>query len=216
MLVFVGDLIDLGPDSLGSIAFAMHNVNAGTALAIRGNHEDELLEALGSPDARREPWYRRRTMQALHLAPQSLQSALVAFMQDLPHQLFLDGGRLVITHAGVPEELLGKTTQEARRRSLRLPPSGGSYAKGEQWIRWAPKYRGPLQVHGHEAVGQVVHTGRVVNVDSGCMFGHRLSAFRYPEMTVRSVKAHAPYLRDRFTGPFPAFPWEHAIVDKSL
>ena len=216
MLVFVGDLIDLGPDSLGALTFAMNNVREGTAVAIRGNHEDELLEALSSTDAGRHPWYRRRTMQALSLAPAGLKAALVAFMEGLPHQLFLDGGKLVITHAGVPEKFLAETGSEAKQRSLRLPPSGRPYAKGEHWVGWAPQYKGPLQVHGHEAVGKVVHTGHVVNVDSGCMFGHRLSAFRYPEMTVRSVQAHAPYIKDRFSDPFPKFPWEHPSGEKSL
>ncbi len=155
-------------------------------------------------------------MQELHCAPPGLQHKVIAFMLELPHQRFLDDGKLVITHAGVPEKLLGRISSEAKQRSLRLPQTGKPYKKGEHWVGWAPLYRGPLQAHGHEAVGKVIHTGHVVNVDSGCMFGHRLSAFRYPEMTVRAVKAHAPYIRDRFTCPFPVFPWSHSSAEKSL
>ena len=44
--IFLGDLVDRGPDSPGVLRLVMGMVAAGTALAVPGNHEDKLLRAL--------------------------------------------------------------------------------------------------------------------------------------------------------------------------
>ncbi len=45
-VIFLGDLVDRGPDSPGVLRLSMGMVAAGTALAVPGNHEDKLLRAL--------------------------------------------------------------------------------------------------------------------------------------------------------------------------
>ena len=51
--VFVGDLVDRGPDSPGVLRLVMGMVAAGTALSVPGNHEDKLLRALRGRNVKR-------------------------------------------------------------------------------------------------------------------------------------------------------------------
>ncbi|MCB1302183.1 MAG: AAA family ATPase, partial [Tetrasphaera sp.] len=44
--VFVGDLVDRGPDTPGVLRLVMGMVEAGTALCVTGNHEAKLVRAL--------------------------------------------------------------------------------------------------------------------------------------------------------------------------
>ena len=58
-MVILGDLVAKGPDSLGLLRFVMEHKNI---LALRGNHEQRLLQyfgtdrAAGIPDSTMRPW----------------------------------------------------------------------------------------------------------------------------------------------------------------
>ena len=51
--VFVGDLVDRGPDTPGVLRLVMGMVAAGHALCVRGNHEAKLLRALRGREGQR-------------------------------------------------------------------------------------------------------------------------------------------------------------------
>ena len=51
--VFVGDLVDRGPDTPGVLRLVMGMVAAGTAFCVAGNHEAKLLKALRGKNVKR-------------------------------------------------------------------------------------------------------------------------------------------------------------------
>ena len=206
-LVFVGDLIDLGPDSAGTLRLVMELVRDGAALSVAGNHEADRLRNLvqilrGERSVEDIPsgWARRTLSQLLAGTPRETDEYM-EFLAELPPQILLDNGRLVIAHAGLPAALIGVDSLEARVHALFGEPDPTPVGKPEGWIT---DYHGPLMVHGHKTFAEVWRAGSVIGVDTGCVFGNRLAALRYPEMTVTSVAAHAVHLRSNLpVSPVP-------------
>jgi protein phosphatase len=59
---------------------------------------------------------------------------------------------------------------------------------------WAAEYRGrAMVVYGHTPVLEPEWLNRTINVDTGCVFGGKLTALRYPEKELVSVPAQRVY-----------------------
>jgi diadenosine tetraphosphatase ApaH/serine/threonine PP2A family protein phosphatase len=59
---------------------------------------------------------------------------------------------------------------------------------------WAANYRGKaMVVYGHTPVPRVEWLNNTVNIDTGCVFGGKLTALRYPEREFVSVPAQKIY-----------------------
>jgi protein phosphatase len=116
-------------------------------------------------------------------------------VQNLPRYLVLDDGRLIVAHAGLPEEYHGSTSAAAldfavNGRKNAHPEEHG----GETRYRWAEDYRGePFVVFGHYAQPEVSRLNGTLCLDTGCVYGGRLSALRYPEHEIVSVPAAKAY-----------------------
>ncbi len=182
--VFVGDLVDRGPRVVQSVLIVMRMVRAGSALCVPGNHEIALLDKLeGDPDAAS-----LGTLKTIRQVEAGLS----------PH-LVLDGGRLAVAHAGITQEHLGRSTRAARRFAIH----GQTTRERDRFglpvrVKWAVNYRGPaLVVYGHTSVPQPEWIRNTVNIDTGCVYGGSLTALRYPERTLVSVKARRDYYRPR-------------------
>ena len=98
--VLVGDLVDRGPDTPGVLRLVMGMVAAGTALCVSGNHEAKLVRALRGR-AVKVGHGLERSLAQLAQEPADFREAATAFMAGLPDHLVLDGGRLVVAHAGL-------------------------------------------------------------------------------------------------------------------
>ena len=59
---------------------------------------------------------------------------------------------------------------------------------------WAAEYRGTaMVVYGHTPVPEPEWLNRTINIDTGCVFGGKLTALRYPEQELVSVPAARTY-----------------------
>ncbi len=190
LAVFVGDLVDRGPAIPAVVRTVMDLVERGRALCVLGNHDDKLVRALVG-----------RPVQVAHGLAESLEQLAgesedfreqaAAFLRRLPLQLVLDDGRLVVAHAGLPETMHNRTSSAVRAFALFGQTTGELDELGRP-VRhpWAADYRGDaLVVYGHTPADAVVFEHNTACVDTGCVFGGRLSALRYPERTVVSVPA---------------------------
>ena len=189
-VIFLGDLVDRGPDSPGVLKIAMRMVHLGSAIAIRGNHEEKLIRALTRPGAA----YRHGlelTMQQLDAENFTFRQHVREFCERMPHHLVLDDGRLVLAHAGLAEHLHGLDTGKARAFALFGDTTGGVDEYGlPVRLPWQNDYRGDATVvYGHTPVRDAVWTNNTICLDTGCVFGGTLSALRYPERELVQVDA---------------------------
>ena len=197
-LVFLGDLADRGPKVAELYDLVMRAVSSGAALCLPGNHDDKLRR-----------WVRGRRVRVAHGLQESIDSLMTrdaafrdrvaGFVESLPSHLVLDGGALVVAHAGMKEWLQGRDSQRVRDFALFGETTGETDEFGlPVRLEWAADYHGrALVVYGHTPVASPRWAANAVNVDTGCVFGGRLSALRYPEREIVSVGAKREYAHSR-------------------
>lgn len=188
--VFVGDLVDRGPDTPGVLRRVMAMAEAGTGLCVAGNHEAKLVRALRGAPVRMSHGL-EESMDQLAEETQVFRDAVIAFMADLPHQLVLDDGRLVVAHAGLREDLHGSDSPRARAFALYGDTNGQRDEHGlPVRLPWQRAYRGEAAVvYGHTPVSEATWVNNTMCLDTGVVFGGRLTALRYPEREIVDVPA---------------------------
>ena len=192
--IFLGDLVDRGPNTPAVLHLVMHMRAAGAALCVPGNHDVKLLRKLCGKDVRITHGL-AETLAQLAPEPPEFIEAVKAFLDDLVSHYVLDDGRLVVAHAGMKERFQGRASREVREFALYGETTGESDAFGLP-IRynWAADYRGrAMVVYGHTPVPDPEWLNNTINIDTGCVFGGRLTALRYPERELISVPARATY-----------------------
>ncbi|MCW3813667.1 polynucleotide kinase-phosphatase [Micromonospora sp. DR5-3] len=188
--VFVGDLVDRGPDSPGVLRLVMGMVAAGHAICVPGNHEQKLLRKLRGRDVRLTHGL-AETMDQLAAEPERFVAEAAAFIDGLVSHYVLDGGRLVVAHAGLKEAYQGRASGRVRAFALFGETTGETDEYGLP-VRypWARDYRGSATVvYGHTPTPEPEWVNNTICIDTGCVFGGRLTALRYPEKELVSVPA---------------------------
>ncbi|WP_265522979.1 polynucleotide kinase-phosphatase [Oerskovia flava] len=192
--IFLGDLVDRGPDSPGVLRLAMGMVRAGHALAVPGNHEHKLVRALAGRDVKVSHGL-ETTLAQLAAETEEFRADVAQFCRDLVSHLVLDGGGLVVAHAGLKEAYHNRASGRVRSFALYGDTTGETDEFGLP-VRypWANDYRGRAMVlYGHTPTPEAEWVNGTMCLDTGCVFGGKLTALRYPEKELVSVPAARVY-----------------------
>lgn len=197
-VIFLGDLIDRGPASAEVLRLVMSMVETDAALCVPGNHDMKLLRKL---EGHRVPLRHglARTLAELEREPARFREAVRTFLRRLVTHYVLDEGRLVVAHGGLRERFHGKSSPMERSFALFGDTTGETDEYGLPVRKnWALEYRGkPQVVYGHSPVSEPKWVNGTINIDTGCVFGGRLTALRYPEGELVSIPANREYARRR-------------------
>ncbi len=194
MVVFHGDLVDRGPDTPAVLRTAMSMAAAGTALCVPGNHEQKLLRALRGRKVQITHGL-AESLEQLDAQPDGFREKVETFLDGLVSHAVLDDGKLVAAHAGLPEQMHGRASGAVRAFALYGETTGETDEFGLP-VRypWATNYRGSaMVVYGHTPVPEPEWINNTICVDTGCVFGGSLTALRYPERELVSVRAKTTY-----------------------
>jgi protein phosphatase len=192
--VFVGDLVDRGPGIPGVLRVVMSMVEAGTALCVPGNHDMKLVRKLKGRDVQITHGLADSLAQLDAETPE-FRDRVCTFLDGLVSHYVFDDGKLVVAHAGMKEEMQGRGSGKVRDFALYGETTGetdefGLPVRGN----WAAEYRGKATVvYGHTPVAAPEWLNGTINIDTGCVFGGRLTALRYPERDLVSVPARRAY-----------------------
>ncbi|WJI59683.1 polynucleotide kinase-phosphatase [Mesorhizobium sp. C432A] len=189
-IVFVGDLVDRGPNVPDVLRIAMSMVAAGTAYCVQGNHERKLSRWLEGRKVTIAHGL-QQTIDQLDAQDRGLREALPAFLDSLRSHVWLDGGRLAVAHAGLKEEMIGRGSGAVREFALYGETTGEIDEFGLP-VRadWAAAYRGKTSVvYGHTPVLSAEWVNNTLCIDTGCVFGGKLTALRWPERELVDVPA---------------------------
>lgn len=191
-VVFVGDLVDRGPSSVGVLRLAMGMTAAGHALAVPGNHEAKLIRALDGRNVQASHGL-ERTLAELAGETDEFRVAVREWCRGLISHLVLDDGNLVVAHAGLKEAYHGRASGRVRSFALYGDTTGETDEYGlPVRLPWAREYRGrALVAYGHTPTPTLEWINNTLCLDTGCVFGGKLSALRYPERETVSVDAAA-------------------------
>jgi len=201
--VFLGDLVDRGPDSPGVLRLVKSMVDAGDAICVPGNHENKLVRKLKGRDVQLTHGI-AETLEQFDREPPGFRAEMAAFLESLVSHFVLDDGKLVVCHAGLPAEMHGRASGRVRDFALYGETTGETDEYGlPVRYNWARDYRATaMVVYGHTPVPTAEWENNTICLDTGCVFGGSLTALRYPERTLESVPAALVYYEP--VRPFPA------------
>jgi polynucleotide kinase-phosphatase len=192
--IFLGDLVDRGTRIPDVLRLVMGMVQAGSALCVPGNHDMKLLQKLRGKDVKMAHGLADSVAQ-LESEPPEFKSKVSEFLDALISHYVLDDGKLVVAHAGMKEEMQGRGSGAIRSFALFGETTGETDEFGlPVRYNWAADYRGRASVvYGHTPITEPQWLNRTINIDTGCVFGGKLTALRYPEKEIISVPARRVY-----------------------
>ena len=192
--IFVGDFVDRGPKVAEVLRLVMGMQKTEAALCVPGNHDVKLVRALQGRNV--NPTHGlAESLSQLEEESAEFKTQITEFLNGLVSHYVLDSGKLVVAHAGMKAELQGRASGRVREFALYGETTGETDEFGLPIrINWADEYRGnAMVVYGHTPVAEPQWVNQTINIDTGCVFGGKLTALRYPEKEIVSVPAYQMY-----------------------
>ncbi len=190
-VVFAGDLVDRGPKTPEVLKLVMSMTAAGTAYCVPGNHDIKLMRWLNGKNVEAKHGL-EHSIEQLAKETQQFRDEAKKFLDGLVSHYIFDDGKLVVAHAGLKEHMQGRGSGAVREFCLYGETTGEIDEFGLP-VRhnWAAEYKGKaMVVYGHTPVPKAQWLNNTIDIDTGCVFGGSLTAMRYPERELVSVKAH--------------------------
>ncbi|WP_404350712.1 bis(5'-nucleosyl)-tetraphosphatase PrpE [Sutcliffiella horikoshii] len=202
-LAFVGDLTDRGPDSIGVVKIVCALVDAGLGYYVPGNHCNKLYRFLLGNKVQHTHGLETTVAEFEALsgaAQEEFRKMFIKLYEESPLYQVLDDGKLVVAHAGIKKEYIGKEGKKVKTFVLYGDITGEFHENGMPVRRdWAQEYDGDAWVvYGHTPVREVRIVNNTANIETGAVFGGKLSALRYPEMKTVSVDSGMPFVKEKF------------------
>lgn len=181
-IVFLGDLIDRGPDSRGVIERVRRLTETGEAAALKGNHEELMLHAYANRESVGIYWWAENGGDETIMSYMSangahddwrdaVDKAHIGWLAQLPVTLRVEARRLVFVHGGIDPKAFPDCSDEVRM-----------WTRSDKFFdthRWPdrPELRDILVVHGHTPTTDFEPDvrDRRINVDTGACFGGPLT-----------------------------------------
>ncbi|QHA91588.1 bis(5'-nucleosyl)-tetraphosphatase PrpE [Bacillus sp. N1-1] len=203
-LVFPGDITDRGKDSLAVVKIVSQLVTSGQAFYCPGNHCNKFYRYLIGRNVQQTHGLETTVAELNALPPKDrtmIKELFIALYENAPLYLSLDDGELIAAHAGIPEKYIGQVGKKVKTFVLYGDITGESHPNGMPIRKdWATQYEGgALIVYGHTPVLEPRWVNHTVNIDTGCVFGGKLTALSYPELKTTSVQSSMPYVAEKFT-----------------
>ena len=169
----------------------MSMVAAGTALCVQGNHEAKLVRALRGANVRVAHGLAESLAQLGRESEEFRERGGWRSWPACHTSSSLDDGRLIVAHAGLREDLHGVDSSRARSFALYGDTTGRTDEYGlPVRLPWQDDYRGDATVvYGHTPVLEARWVHNTICLDTGVVFGGRLTALRYPERELVGVPA---------------------------
>ncbi len=163
-------------------------------MAVPGNHDVKLVKYLLGKNVQLTHGL-DRTVEELSRESEEFRAEVREFLDGLVSHYVLDNGRLVIAHAGLKEEYIGRGSLRVRNFCLYGETTGETDEYGlPVRLDWASDYRGRATIlYGHVPQLEAQALNGTCCIDTGCVFGGKLTAYRYPEKELVDVDALAQY-----------------------
>jgi len=189
-LVFLGDLVNRGPDSRG-VLDCVHKIRNATFLL--GNHELRLLNFHKTGDRSILKPYDYRTLACL-------KEGDWEFFRRMVPTYYVKEYETVFVHAGfLPGIPWNEQPLDVILNIQLVTPEGKikKRSKGLDLPLWSDLWQGPpFVVYGHTPVKNEVERGTwSLGIDTACVDGGSLTAYILPSKEIVSVPAHEAYLK---------------------
>ncbi|GJD12634.1 Bis(5'-nucleosyl)-tetraphosphatase, symmetrical [Galdieria sulphuraria] len=193
-VIFLGDLVAKGPDSVAVVKIAREI----GARSVRGNHDFEVIR-----------WWNAQmnglsgsisvNMEHLRIA-QDLDREDHEWLFHCPWFIRIPEMKYLLVHAGfVPGVDLYQQNPRLMMNMRSVLPNGIITNRYVADSPWASYWKGPeTVVYGHDAYRGLQQFEFAQGIDTGCVYGGRLTALLLPENRLISVRARRCY-RHRYS-----------------
>lgn len=203
MPVFCGDLTDRGKYSVETVKLIYKLFDKDLALYVPGNHCNKLYRYLCGSRIKIANGLETTIAEIERLDEKEKNNFCRIFLRLYENSslyLVLDDGNLVVSHAGIKENMIGEVSERVKSQCLYGDVNGEVDEMGhpirKEWFR---VYSGkPLNVFGHTPVFESKIINNTINIDQGCVFGWRLAALNYPERGITYVQSTYPRSSEQF------------------
>lgn len=202
--VFLGDLTDRGPSSIKVIDFVYDLVvNQKAAKYVPGNHCNKLYRFFLGNNVQLKHGIETTVAEYAQL-PKTKQSRIrnqfMSLYEQAPLYLELPDVQAIVAHAGIKESFIGRYDKEVKTFVLYGDITGQTDETGRPIRKdWAKQYSGSRWiVYGHTPVFEPRKINKTINIDTGCVFGNQLTAFRLPEEVTLSVPSKQLFIEEKF------------------
>ena len=187
-VLFLGDLINRGPNSKEVIQLA-RDIKATSLL---GNHELRLLQFYHNLDSSELRPYDRSTLASLDAKDRKYMASMVLWLEIPPRELvFVHGGFL--PHIPWRTQSASIVTQIQEVDQNGLPRRRNEVSSGKPWADlWKQK---PFVVYGHTPRARIYKKHYSLGIDTGCVWGGKLTALILPENKIVQVSARKKYIK---------------------
>lgn len=203
-MAFVGDLTDRGPHSL-EVIHLVYDIVIGQkqGFYVPGNHCDKLYRYFLGNKVQQRHGLETTVAEYQKLSnrdKEEVRQKMITLYESAPLYLKLNELNVVIAHAGIPEKYIGRNDKKVKTFVLYGDITGKKLPDGRPVRRdWAQNYHGRYWiVYGHTPVLEARFVNQTVNIDTGCVFGNKLTAFQLPEESIVSVPSHQPFMEEKF------------------
>lgn len=203
-ILSLGDVVSRGPKSIETLQFFQKLVAAGHAYMIDSNHGWKIARWLDGKNVKMahgdenvaaefEEYERKYGSEAAEKLKGQIKELL---LEAKSHYIIRKNGvnAVVAVHAGIKDHYNGK--QSPRISDFcRYGDSEGLDENGKPIRKdWSISHKSSeLILWGHDPKPQPLLVNNTLNIDQGLVFGGSLTAYRYPERQIVSVKAKQDY-----------------------
>ncbi|RLL45075.1 bis(5'-nucleosyl)-tetraphosphatase PrpE [Oceanobacillus piezotolerans] len=202
--VFVGDITDRGPASIAVLQLVYTMVVKNKiAKYVPGNHCNKLYRFFLGNKVQLKHGLETTVaeFEARNGKEQTeIKKQFKILYEQAPLYLEIKEQNAVVAHAGIKEDLIGQTGKRVQTFVLYGDITGESHSDGRPIRRdWAKSYQGNKWIiYGHTPVLEPRIKNKTINIDTGCVFGNKLTAFRLPEEETVSVPSLQEFVEEKF------------------
>ncbi|MDC3425443.1 bis(5'-nucleosyl)-tetraphosphatase PrpE [Aquibacillus sp. 3ASR75-11] len=202
--IFIGDLTDRGPDSIGVIRLVYRMViEKKAARYVPGNHCNKLYRYFQGNPVKEQHGLETTVAEFKQLTSKDqkqIQHMFIKLYETSPLYLEISEVDAIIAHAGIREDMIGNKSKKVQTFVLYGDITGEFHEDGRPVRRdWAKSYTGNRWiVYGHTPVCEPRKVNKTMNIDTGCVFGNALTCFQLPEEKTISVPSNQPFVEEKF------------------
>lgn len=181
-LILVGDIINRGPFSLKMLKWVRKK---GVEL-VRGNHEQSFIRRV------QEDGFLNSTFKKLKENMKGNLDKWLNWMESLP--FYIEDEDFLVVHAGLIPGEHPKYSDPHLLMNIRTWDGQGQDLKSESNPAWYSYYKGKkLVVYGHWANQGLNVRSNTIGLDTGCVYGGKLSGVLLPDRKILQVRALQNY-----------------------
>ncbi|MEQ6388294.1 bis(5'-nucleosyl)-tetraphosphatase PrpE [Bacillaceae bacterium S4-13-58] len=202
--VFLGDLTDRGPKSIEVMRLVYKLViEENRGKYIPGNHCNKLYRFfLGNP-VKQQHGLETTVAEWEELSPRDqkeVKEEFITLYETAPLYLQLPEVNAVVAHAGIKRDMIGKKGKRVETFVFYGDITGKTLPNGmPERLDWAEEDTGgDWIIYGHTPVREPRVIGKTMNIDTGCVFGGKLTAFQLPEENIVSVPSYQEEVPEKF------------------